>query len=113
MTAYGLAHLRTASTHADVLEYLRRIDATLAPFGGRFLVHGGDVEVLEGTWPGHLVIIEFPDLPTARAWYDSSDYQEIKPFRTRHIAGDVILADGVEPDHSSAELAASLARQSA
>ncbi|MEU5907365.1 DUF1330 domain-containing protein [Micromonospora sp. NPDC047527] len=111
MTAYALAHLRTTSTHPDVLEYLNRIDATLAPFGGRFLVHGGAVDVLEGNWPGNLVIIEFPDLPSARSWYDSSDYQQIKPLRTRHLAGDVLLVDGVEPDHSSAELAASLLRR--
>lgn len=42
MTAYGLAHLRQAGPlHDDVYEYLERIDATLKPFGAKFLVHGG------------------------------------------------------------------------
>ena len=41
MTAYALAHLRREPIHADVLEYMERVQATLAPFGGRFIVHGG------------------------------------------------------------------------
>jgi uncharacterized protein (DUF1330 family) len=36
-----------------IVEYLERIDATLAPSGGRFIVHGGDFESLEGSWPGN------------------------------------------------------------
>ena len=112
MTAYALAHLRRAPLHADVLEYMERIQATLAPFGGRFIVHGGTVDVLEGNWPGDVVIIEFPDMTKARSWYDSSSYQEIKPLRTRHLAGELILVEGVEPDHSSAQMAAELRQAS-
>ncbi|MEK8106189.1 DUF1330 domain-containing protein [Micromonospora sp. M12] len=108
MTAYAIAHLRRAPIHADVLEYLERIDTTLAPFAGRFIVHGGAVEVLEGDWPGDVVVIEFPDLGQARAWYRSSDYQEIKPLRTRHLTGEAILVDGVEAGHDSAQMAASI-----
>ncbi|WP_433650355.1 DUF1330 domain-containing protein [Micromonospora zamorensis] len=110
MTAYALAHLRRAPVHVEVLEYLERIDATLAPFEGRFIVHGGPVEVLEGSWPGDLVVIEFPDSARARSWYGSDAYQEIKPLRTRHLAGDVILVEGVDADHSSAEMAAAIRR---
>ncbi|MGW3787279.1 DUF1330 domain-containing protein [Micromonospora chokoriensis] len=110
MTAYALAHLRRAPIHAEVLEYLERIQATLVPFGGRFIVHGGPIEVLEGDWPGDLVIIEFPDLSAARSWYGSSAYQEIKPLRTRHLAGEVILVEGVAADHNSSEMAAAIRR---
>lgn len=108
MTAYALAHLRKAPIHADVLEYLERIQATLAPFGGRYIVHGGTIDVLEGNWPSDVVIIEFPDMTKARSWYHSSIYQEIKPLRTRHLAGEVILVEGVEPDHSPSRMAAEL-----
>lgn len=110
MTAYALAHLRRAPVHPEVLTYLERIDATLAPFAGRFLVHGGTIDVLEGDWPGDVIVIEFPDLQQARAWYQSSDYQEIKPLRTRHLTGAVILVDGVEPGHDSSQLAATIRR---
>jgi uncharacterized protein (DUF1330 family) len=105
MPAYALAHLRTPQLNAEVFDYLRRIQATLDPFGGRFLVHGGEVEVAEGTWPGTIVIIEFPDLAAARDWYRSPGYQEILPLRTNNIDGDAILVDGVEPDHDSAGMA--------
>lgn len=108
MTAYALAHLRKAPVHAEVVEYLERIQATLDPFGGRFLVHGGPVDVMEGTWPGDVVILEFPDRDTARRWYDSRAYQEIKPLRTRHLPGEVIIVDGVEPGHSAVKMAAKL-----
>ncbi|GGO31705.1 DUF1330 domain-containing protein [Micromonospora parathelypteridis] len=108
--AYALAHLRRAPINAEVLEYLERIESTLTPFGGRFIVHGGAVEVLEGSWPGDVIIIEFPDLAGARSWYHSSAYQEIKPLRARHLTGEVILVEGVEADHDSVQMAAELRR---
>jgi uncharacterized protein (DUF1330 family) len=82
MPEYAVAHLREVTMGPPIVEYLERIDATLEPFAGRFVVHGGEVEVLEGAWPGHLIIIEFPDRERARAWYESSAYQEILPLRT-------------------------------
>ncbi len=78
MTAYAIAHLRTPQLNADVVDYIDRIQSTLDPFGGRFLVHGGDVDVREGEWPGTIVIIEFADAATAAAWYESPAYQDIE-----------------------------------
>ena len=57
MTAYAVAHLRSVDQNAEIVDYLRRIDATLDPFDGRFVVHGVLPEVLEGEWPGVLVVI--------------------------------------------------------
>ncbi|MFC0106390.1 DUF1330 domain-containing protein [Kibdelosporangium aridum] len=109
MTAYGLAHLRQAGPlHDDVYEYLERIDATLKPFGAKFLVHGGKIEVQEGVWPGTLVLIEFPSMEVAKQWYESPGYQEILPLRRNHLVGDVILVEGVGEDHDSAKFAAEL-----
>jgi uncharacterized protein (DUF1330 family) len=105
MPAYALAHLRDIRAHADIVEYLDRIEATLAPYEGRFLVHGPRVQVREGTWPGTVVIIEFPTAEHAREWYDSPAYQEILPLRTRHIDGDAILVEGVGPDYHPSSLA--------
>ena len=108
MTAYALAHLHNPEPHPEVFEYLERIQATLDPFAGRFLVHGAEVEVREGTWPGTVVIIEFPTPEAARAWYDSPAYQEILPMRTNNIRCDTLVVDGVGPDHDPAKLAARL-----
>jgi uncharacterized protein (DUF1330 family) len=97
-TAYAVAHLRTPTLNADVVEYLERIQATMDPFGGRFAVHVPDLDVREGTWPGTLVILTFPSIEDARGWYDSAEYQAILHLRTDHIEGDTLLVEGV-PDH--------------
>ena len=99
VAAYALAHLYNPNPHPEVIEYLERIQDTLDPFDGRFLVHGPTVTVAEGEWPGTLVIIEFPDAERAGAWYTSPAYQEILPLRTRNIEGAAILAEGVGPDY--------------
>ena len=50
--------------------------------GGRFLVRGGEMAVLEGEWrPKRLVVLEFADLDAAKRWYDSPEYQEAKRLR--------------------------------
>jgi uncharacterized protein (DUF1330 family) len=64
--AYGVGHLRDVVVGPEIVEYLERIDATLEPFGGRFIIHGAHPEVLEGSWRGDLIVIEFPDLDHAR-----------------------------------------------
>jgi uncharacterized protein (DUF1330 family) len=88
----------------EIIEYLRRIDETLEPFGGGFLVHGGTPELLEGSWPGDLIIIEFRDRETARAWYASPAYQSICPLRTQNSEGDVILIDTVPGNHRATDI---------
>ncbi|MEU6405849.1 DUF1330 domain-containing protein [Streptomyces sp. NPDC046985] len=98
MTAYAIAHLREAAPHPDIAEYMERITETLAPYDGRFLVHGAQPEVKEGDWPGHVVVIAFPGTAEAWAWWDSPAYREIAPLRSRHIDGDIIVVPGV-PEH--------------
>ncbi|MET9349552.1 DUF1330 domain-containing protein [Streptomyces termitum] len=110
MTAYALARLRPEPVlDPEVLDYMDRVQATLDPFGGRFLVHGAPRrEVLEGRWPEALVIIGFPTYAQARAWYDSEPYQALLPLRTRHMPGDVLLVDGTPDGYDPAATAAAL-----
>ncbi|MEU6116807.1 DUF1330 domain-containing protein [Streptomyces sp. NPDC047117] len=108
MSAYAVAHLKNDSRHEDVLSYIERIQGTFVPFGGRFLVHGVKPEVREGTWPGYAILVEFPDLEQARAWYDSPEYQEILPLRTRHIEADVVLVPGVPVGYDATRTAAAV-----
>ena len=63
--------------------------------GGRFLLHGGPVDAVEGTWSGDLIIIEFPDLDSARGWYESPDYVAIRHLRTENTTADTIIFDGL------------------
>ncbi|MFE2278956.1 DUF1330 domain-containing protein [Streptomyces sp. NPDC059454] len=113
MPAYGFAHLRDRRHHPDILEYLERIQDTLDPFHGRFLIHGPPTEVVEGIWQGSMVLIEFPGLAEARAWYASPAYQEILRLRTDHIDGDVVLVQGIGPGYDPRERAAKLRAEAA
>jgi uncharacterized protein (DUF1330 family) len=106
MSAYCIAHMRTVTMGPPIVEYLQRIDATLAPFDGRFIVHGGEAEVLEGSWPGFAIVLEFPDSPTARAWYQSDAYREIADLRTDNSESDIIIVDGVGSDHRATDVLA-------
>lgn len=110
MTAYAVAHLTDppATLPDEVLVYMERVQASLDTYGGRFLVHGGEVDIREGTWPGTLVVIEFPELAAAEAWYESPEYAELKPLRTRNVPGNAILVDGVPADYNSANTAGHL-----
>lgn len=108
MTAYAIAHIRPETVNEEILDYIERIQPTMDPFGGRFLVHGKEVEVMEGPFAGTVVMIGFPDLDQARAWYASPAYQAILPLRTDHIPGEVILVDGVPADYDAAQTAARL-----
>ncbi len=102
MTAYAFAHLRTVDVNDEIREYLRRIDDTLAPFEGKFLVHGSLPQVLDGDLPGFVVLIEFPDQERARAWYESPDYQAILPFRARNSEGAAALLERVPEGYRAA-----------
>ncbi|GAA3849202.1 DUF1330 domain-containing protein [Streptomyces sedi] len=108
MTAYAIAHLLSGEQHPEVAEYIERVQGTMKPFGGRFLVHNAQHETVEGVWNGDVVMIGFPDMEAARAWYASDAYREILPLRTDHLGGNVILVPGVPEGYDAAPAAAKL-----
>jgi uncharacterized protein (DUF1330 family) len=70
--------------------------AAVAGGGGRFVVRGGELAVLEGDWhPKRLVVLEFEDLDTARRWYESEDYQEAKKLREGAANLNMVAVEGV------------------
>ena len=95
MSAYAVVNVREIVECPEMTEYRARVQATLDLHGGRFLVRGGVLEVREGEWqPERLVVIEFPSIEHARAWYDSPEYQEIVGLRTRNSQTDFVLVEG-------------------
>ena len=104
--SYAVAHLERVTVGPGIVEYLARIDATLEPFGGRFLVHGARAEVVEGPWRGDLVVIGFPDPDGARAWYSSAAYQGIVGLRTGSSTGWAVLVEGVTGPHRATDVLA-------
>ena len=104
MHAYAVAVIRETRFNDEVVEYLQRIDETLAPFSGRYVIHGGPYEPLEGAWSSDLVVIEFPSMDLARAWYHSDAYLAIRSLRAKNTVGEVLLVQGVKDGHKGADL---------
>jgi len=102
LPAYAIAHLRDVTFGADIVRYMCEIDATLTPFGGEFVVHGGPVDAVEGQWDGDIVIIGFPSRESARAWYDSPEYRAILPLRLQNSLSATVIVDGVKVGHTAA-----------
>ena len=77
-------------------EYRKQVPATVEKYGGKFLVRGGRMEVVEGSWrPTRVVVTEFPSLEQAKRWYDSEEYRALKALRLRTSKGNVVLVEGV------------------
>jgi len=97
MPAYFIVQLEITDAE-PFQEYAAKVPATVEKFGGRYLVRGGTYDVLEGEWPERRhVVLEFPSVERARAWYDSPDYAPLKALRLSASRGAGILIEGVEP----------------
>ena len=77
--------------------YKSLVPSSLEKYGGRFIVRGGRTETLEGDWaPKRFVIVEFPSLERAKAWWASPEYAEAKALRQATALSQMIVADGCE-----------------
>jgi len=93
--AYVIANV-TVKDPVRYEDYRRLVGPTLAKYGGRFIARGGAIEVLEGSWhPGRLVIVEFPSMDQARAWWSSPEYAEAKAIRQATSEGTLLILEGV------------------
>ena len=81
---------------AAFAEYAEKIVEVIAEAGGKYLVRGGGVNVIDGDWsPQRLVIIEFDSVEQAQGWIDSPGYQEIHELRDRGIRSNLLIVQGV------------------
>ncbi len=98
MPAYIISDV-TVSDAETFQIYRTRAAASIAHYGGHYLVRGGSIEKLEGDWsPQAIVIVEFPDIERARAWYRSSEYAHALEVRDQALSRNLILVDGVTPE---------------
>ena len=74
--------------------YKKMAQAAIAQYGGRYIVRGGRSEALEGAQPTRVVVIEFPSLDAAKAWYESEEYQAAIPLRTACSSGRLFIIEG-------------------
>ena len=95
MAAYVIAELEITDP-AGFEEYRKAVPATIAAHGGRYLARGGALESLEGGWsPKRMVILEFPSMAQAKAWYASADYRDLLAQRQRTTRSKVVLLEGL------------------
>jgi uncharacterized protein (DUF1330 family) len=79
-------------------EYRRQVPAMITAHGGRYLVRGGDAELLEGECPlRRQILLEFPSLAALRAFYEAPEYQPLKALRQRASTGRLVAVEGVMP----------------
>jgi uncharacterized protein (DUF1330 family) len=95
MPTYIIADIKVTDP-AGYEPYRPLAAASIARFGGRFLVRGGTATLFEGIpSPERIVVIEFPDVETARRWYRSEEYQRALKIRQANSTARVILVEGV------------------
>jgi uncharacterized protein (DUF1330 family) len=94
MAAYVLAEIEITNPDG-YREYTAIVPATIAKYGGRFLVRGGAAEALEGDWPQRRrVLLEFPSMQAAKQWFDSPEYEKPKAMRQAASKGRLLLMEG-------------------
>jgi uncharacterized protein (DUF1330 family) len=77
-------------------DYKTLVPPSLEKFGGRFLVRGGKTHTLEGSWaPARFVMVEFPSVERAKAWWASPEYAAAKALRQATADSMLIVAEGV------------------
>ena len=77
-------------------QYKAASPGAIAAAGGRFLVRGGELAVLEGDWhPTRLVVVEFPDLETAKRFYESEEYRAAMKLREGAARLNMVAVEGI------------------
>jgi len=94
MSAYLIADIEV-NDPTRYEDYKRMAAASVAEFGGTYVVRGGAAETLEGDWiPARVVVLRFPSLDQARAWWDSDRYASAKSLRHSAATSRIILVEG-------------------
>ena len=97
MPAYLIANAEVTDP-AAYERYRSAVPAVIAQYGGRYLVRGGETDVPEGTFPGaRFVVLEFPDIAAAGAFWRSPEYTEVKKLRDGAAQMNIAIVDGYVP----------------
>jgi uncharacterized protein (DUF1330 family) len=94
MAAYFISFRDTMKDAARYAAYLEKAGPSLAGHPARLVVANGALTPLEGACPDGVVIIEFPDVAAARAWYDSPAYQAAIGERLAATEGRAVIVEG-------------------
>lgn len=96
MTAYIVIHVEVTDSD-QYRAYTQLTPAIVAQYGGKFIVRNGPKVTLEGPEETHrLVILEFPSMQQAQAFYHSPEYAEAKAVRAHAASARFVAIEGVE-----------------
>lgn len=95
--AYWVGHVDVKDAEA-YSAYIAANKAAFDKYGAKFIIRGGPIIALEGRVRSRCVVIEFPDLETARACYHSREYQAAKALREPVSLADLIIVEGYGED---------------
>ena len=77
-------------------KFLEMTKTLVEQYGGKYLVRGGIVELVEGDWnPKRIVVLEFPTMEKAKTWYNSAEYHDVKQMRFESADTNLLFADGI------------------
>jgi uncharacterized protein (DUF1330 family) len=93
---YFFGEVLDVANQADFRSYSTQAAATIAKYGGKYLVRGGKAETLEGEPPRRTIVVVFDSVEAARKWYTSPEYSAIKPIRQRSASARAFIVEGVE-----------------
>ncbi len=99
MTQKGYLIVEAKVSDAAAYEIYKNLaQAAIAQYGGRYLVRGGAVEILEGKWTKvpRLVIVEFDSAEQAKCFYQSAEYQAARKVRENAAEMNMLVVAGIE-----------------
>jgi len=94
MAAYAIVHIdiHDPQTYA---EYVKMAPASVAQYGGKYIVRGGAYATVEGSWnPTRVVVLEFENADQARRWYNSSEYAPARAVRHKASTANLMIVEG-------------------
>lgn len=95
MSAYIVFIKEREHDSAAMADYAAKAGPTLSGHPGKPLAFYGAIETLEGPEAAGCVIVEFPDMDAARAWYRSPAYQEARKSRFQGADYRVLITAGL------------------
>jgi uncharacterized protein (DUF1330 family) len=96
LSAYVISEVKILDE--DLIDRYRLLAAAaIEQYGGRYIVRGGPVTLVEGARDStkRFVVVEFPDLERARAWYRSAEYAEALKVRADALERTLVFVEGV------------------
>lgn len=95
MTAYVIFDV-DVNNPVDYEGYKQLAAPTVALYGGKYIVRGGQTETLEGDWtPKRIVVLQFESVEKAKAWINSPEYSEARALRHKYAVSKAIVVEGV------------------